>query len=120
MANRKKKPTLDRRSNCPVACVLDLVGDKWTLLVVRDLALGVTHFEEFLDSPEKIATNILSDRLKRLQAAGYITKETEPADKRKSIYTFTERGKELKTLMGLLARWGLKNIPNTSAEHPEL
>ncbi len=63
----------NRRSNCPVACTLDLVGDRWTLLVVRDLIWGKTRFDEFLASPEGIATNILSSRLRLLEDLGYVT-----------------------------------------------
>lgn len=112
MAQRKNDDL--RRSDCPIACVLDIVGDKWTLLVIRDLALGKRHFEEFLDSPEKIATNILSDRLRRLELLGYVTKGVDPDDRRKSLYLLTARGEQLRTLMRYLARWGLKNIPKTA------
>lgn len=114
--SKKKSGGLGRRSACPVACALDLVGDKWTLLVIRDLVLGMRHFEEFLDSPEKIATNILTDRLKQLEAGGYIVKTTDSSDRRKSIYELTDRGKELKRLMLYVGKWGLKNIPNTEAK----
>jgi len=62
----------NRRSVCPVACTLDLFGDKWTLLIVRDLLSGKSHFKEFLASPEKIATNILAERLARLASNGLI------------------------------------------------
>lgn len=110
----KKKHSVDRRSDCPVSCVLDIVGDKWTLLVIRDLVLGKKNFEEFLSSPERIATNVLSDRLRRLENQGFLTKETDPDDRRKSLYLLTTRGRELRTLMGTIARWGLKNIPNTA------
>ena len=58
-----------RRSSCPVSCALDLLGDRWTLLVIRDLFRGFTRFGEFLASPERIPTNILADRLKRLVAS---------------------------------------------------
>lgn len=102
-----------RRSDCPIACALDIVGDKWTLLVVRDLALGKRHFESFLDSPERIATNVLSDRLRRLENLGFVSKNVDQSDKRKSLYLLTPRGQELRTLMRYLARWGLKNIPET-------
>ena len=102
-----------RRSDCPIACVLDIVGDKWTLLVIRDLALGRRHFEEFLHSPERIATNILSARLRQLEEAGYLTKETDPDDRRKSVYQLTDQGQQLLGLLRYIARWGLKHIPDT-------
>jgi DNA-binding HxlR family transcriptional regulator len=114
MAKKKQLDTDPRRSDCPVACVLDLVGDRWTLLVVRDLVLGVRQFEKFLDSPEGIATNVLADRLRRLEQAGYITKSTDPTDRRKSVYELTEQGESLRGLMRMIARWGLKNIEGTA------
>ena len=64
-----------RRSTCPMACTLDLVGDRWTLLVLRDLFSGKQHFDELLQSDEHIATNVLTERLKRLQTAGMIESE---------------------------------------------
>ena len=59
------------RSSCPITCSLDLLGDKWTLVIIRDLLLGKKRYQEFLVSPEKIATNILVDRLKKIKVAGY-------------------------------------------------
>ena len=105
--------TESRRSDCPIACALDIIGDKWTLLVVRDLALGKRHFESFLDSPERIATNVLTDRLRRLEKLGFVSKDIDQNDRRKSFYLLTSRGQELRTLMRYLARWGLKNISDT-------
>ena len=102
-----------RRSNCPVSCTLDLIGDKWTLLVVRDLALGKQYFDEFLQSPEGIATNILTARLDWLQQQGLVEKQRDERDKRRSCYRLTERGEELKKLVRLIARWGLKHLPGT-------
>src|SRR2546428_10429821 len=64
------EPRRQRRSNCPVACTLDLVGDRWTLLIVRDLLAGKTRYGEFVTSPEKIPTNLLAERLKRLEQEG--------------------------------------------------
>ena len=65
---------IKKRSVCPVACALDVIGDKWTLLVVRDMACGKRHFNDFCRSPERIATNILADRLERLVAHGLVEK----------------------------------------------
>lgn len=115
----KKKSTSTRRSSCPVACTLDIVGDKWTLLVVRDLALGKRHFEEFLESPEGIASNILTARLRMLQSLGYVAKRTDSDDRRKSIYEFTEQGESLRRLMRYLALWGLKHLPETEVPPEE-
>jgi DNA-binding HxlR family transcriptional regulator len=102
-----------RRSSCPVSCVLDLVGDRWTLLIVRDLMLGKRRFDEFLQSAESIATNILSDRLQFLCDQGFIWKETDPTDRRRFRYALSPKGESLTRLVGELARWGLVHIPKT-------
>lgn len=99
--------------------MLDLVGDRWTLLVVRDLVMGKQYFDEFLASPEGIATNILSARLKFLEEQGYALGERDPADGRRVRYQLTERGKSLRRLLKGVAVWGLKNIPGTSMPRGE-
>lgn len=106
---------MQKRSSCPVACTLDLIGDKWTLLVVRDLILGRTLFKEFLASPEKIATNILSNRLTRLVEAGLV--ETFPSPKKlgSDAYRLTDKGRSLGTIVKDFADWGLQNIEDTEA-----
>jgi len=80
---------VDGRSPCPVACCLDLLGDKWTLLVVRDLLLGKTTYSEFQKSPEGIPTNILAERLKRLLAAGVIEKSQYQERPKRYAYHLT-------------------------------
>src|SRR5215470_17997101 len=102
-----------RRSNCAVACTLDLVGDRWTLLIVRDLLGGKRYFDEFLRSPERIATNILTARLRALQDHGLIEKVPEPSDHRRRAYRFTEEGLHLRELLGHIAGWGHKYLPAT-------
>lgn len=102
-----------KRSKCPVSCTLDLIGDKWTLLVVRDLMLGKKYFKEFLDSPESIATNILSARLDWLQEKKLIAKKPDSSDKRKSVYQLTAKGRKLRPLLEYIAVWGLENLPGT-------
>ena len=109
-----------RRSDCPISCTLDLLGDKWTLLVVRDLVLGKQRFEEFLHSPEGIASNILSNRLKMLTELGYLTREQDPNDRRQAIYTLTERGESLRKLVASVARWGEQHFPDTSRDPKEV
>ena len=69
---KTRHPDATRRSVCPVACTLDLIGDKWTLLVIRDLMSGKSQFKDFLESPEGIATNILTSRLNRLLEHGLV------------------------------------------------
>ena len=113
MRRRHKRAIRQRRSNCPVACALDLAGDRWTLLIIRDLILGKTRFEEFLASEERIATNILSSRLKALEDLGFIVKEDDDLDRRRVRYSLTKSGKTLGKLVRGVAEWGLKNLPQT-------
>ncbi|QOJ01321.1 MAG: helix-turn-helix transcriptional regulator [Phycisphaeraceae bacterium] len=108
-------PAKKRRSVCPVACTLDLIGDKWTLLVIRDLFAGKSHFHEFAGSPEKIATNILSDRLVRLRDAGLIDASPSKARAGSSAYTLTARGRSLFPVIDAMKGWGLANIRGTEA-----
>src|SRR5690349_12272406 len=98
---------LNRRSPCPLACTLDLIGDKWTLLVVRDLAHGKSLFKEFRESPEGIATNILADRLNRLVESG-LAERSAPQGRGRTSYLLTRKGKSLLPILRALAEWGLK------------
>ncbi|HEX3247274.1 MAG TPA: helix-turn-helix domain-containing protein [Chloroflexota bacterium] len=101
------------RSTCPVACTLDLIGDRWTLLVVRDLSRNRRRFGELLDSPEHIPTNILADRLKRLERAGVIRSSRYSEHPPRYEYSLTEKGLELGKAITALADWGLKHYPGT-------
>jgi len=103
------------RSTCPVASTLDLVGDKWSLLVVRDILHGKATYGELLDSPEGIPTNILADRLKRLQEAGIVVASAYQQRPVRHAYTLTEKGKQLGGVLLELVRWGKKHIPGTQA-----
>jgi DNA-binding HxlR family transcriptional regulator len=106
-----------RRSACPIACTLDEMGDRWTLLVIRDMFFfGKQRFEEFLQSPEKISTNILADRLKRLEQLGIITKEPYSTHSQRMRYSLTERGQKLGAILEAFVHWGLENIPDTSID----
>ena len=101
------------RSPCAVACTLDLVGDKWSLLVVRDLLRGNVTYGELQRSPEGIPTNILADRLKRLEEAGLIAKATYQEHPVRYAYALTEKGKSLSEVLRALVRWGKEHIPGT-------
>jgi DNA-binding HxlR family transcriptional regulator len=101
------------RSPCAVACSLDLVGDKWSLLLVRDLLRGNVTYGELQNSPEKIPTNILADRLKRLEKAGLISKSPYQQHPVRYAYGLTEKGKGLSDVLSAFVRWGKKNIPGT-------
>jgi DNA-binding HxlR family transcriptional regulator len=102
-----------RRSSCPAACALDIAGDKWTLLVVRDLLCGRHTFKELLAADEGIPTNILADRLKRMAAAGLI--EAKPYQDRpvRYAYTLTKKGRGLERVLVAVALWGKTHIPGT-------
>lgn len=103
-----------RRSPCPVACTLDLLGDRWTLVVVRDLFRGVSRFKDFEASPEGIATNVLTDRLALLTRHGLVERATEPG--RKAVtYELTAKGRSLEPVLRAVADWGLKHIRGTEA-----
>jgi DNA-binding HxlR family transcriptional regulator len=106
-----KKP---KRSVCPVACALDIIGDKWTMLVVRDIFLGRRYFKDFLSSPEGIATNILTERLKRLLDAGVVRALPDEATVGRYRYTLTDKGMALAPVLEAVAQWGLENIRGTS------
>lgn len=104
------------KSNCPISYSLDLFGDKWTLLILRDVILwGKTRFAEFQSSDERIASNILSDRLRRLEEQGIITTQKDPADARQKIYAATAKGLSLTPVLLEIAAWGASNDPHTGA-----
>jgi DNA-binding HxlR family transcriptional regulator len=111
--NTGNRAATDGRSPCPVACSLDLLGDKWTLLVVRDLLLGKTTYTGFQRSPEGIPTNILAERLKRLQAAGIIEKSQYQERPVRYAYRLTEKGRDLQPVLLAMIDWGNKHIPGT-------
>lgn len=102
-----------RRSDCPGACALDLVGDKWTLLVVRDLLRGRHTYKELLEGGEGIPTNILADRLKKMELAGLVAAEPYQEKPRRWRYTLTRKGRDLEYVLAAVARWGKKHVPGT-------
>jgi DNA-binding HxlR family transcriptional regulator len=102
-----------RRSTCPAACALDVAGDRWTLLIVRDLLRGRDTYGRLAAADEGIPTNILADRLKKMQAAGLI--EAKPYQQRplRYRYALTQKGRDLAEVLASLARWGRKHIRGT-------
>lgn len=96
-----------------MANTLDLVGDKWSLLVVRDLLHGKSTYGELVNSPEGIPTNILADRLKRLESAGIIASAAYQERPVRYAYSLTKKGKALGNVLLALVQWGLENIPGT-------
>src|SRR5262245_24393740 len=109
----KRRKKTRRRSDCAVACTLDLIGDRWTLLIVRDLLAGKRYFDDFLRSPEGIATNVLAARLRALCAQGLVEKKPDPSDQRRYTYQLSGDGLRLGELLGDVAAWGLKYLPGT-------
>ena len=101
------------RSPCPVACALDLLGDRWTLLVVRDLLLGKSRYGDFLGAPEGIPTNILAERLGRLEEAGVVTRAPYQDNPPRFAYQLTQKGKGLLPVLRAVKDWGLRYIPGT-------
>lgn len=99
------------RSHCPICFALDQFGDKWSLLIVRDLLFrGKRSYQGFLENPEGISTNILADRLKKLAAAGIVDKSLEAGKPR---YALTAKGRDLLPMMLEMARWSSKHDPDT-------
>ena len=111
--SKMKKAKSFPRSVCPIANTLDLVGDKWSLLVVRDLLHGKRTYGELLDSPERIPTNILADRLRRLKDAGVIASSAYQDRPVRYAYTLTEKGAKLGDILLALVHWGKRHIPGT-------
>jgi DNA-binding HxlR family transcriptional regulator len=103
------------RSGCPINLTLEILGDKWSLLIIRDMIFGNRrHFRELLTrSEEGIASNILADRLKTLVEQGIVTKADDPSHKQKAIYSLTEQGIELLPILAQMAGWGRKYLPVT-------
>jgi DNA-binding HxlR family transcriptional regulator len=111
-------PDAAHRSGCPINLALEVLGDRWSLIVIRDMMFGNRrHFRELLQgSVEGIASNILSDRLKRLVAAGLLTRRDDPMHRQKAIYSLTEPAIQLLPVLAQLAAWGRRHTPTT----PEL
>jgi DNA-binding HxlR family transcriptional regulator len=102
-----------QRSGCPINLTLEVVGDKWSLLVIRDMMFGNRrHFRELLTkSEEGISSNILADRLKTLLDQGIITWADDPSHRQKGIYSLTEQGIELLPVLAQMSGWGFKYLP---------
>ncbi|MDK4704639.1 MULTISPECIES: helix-turn-helix domain-containing protein [unclassified Rhizobium] len=101
------------RSGCPINLTLEILGDRWSLIVIRDIMFGNRrHFRELLQkSQEGIASNILADRLKRLVERGLLTRENDPTHKQKAVYSLTEMSIDLVPLFAHMGAWGRKHLP---------
>src|ERR1700739_3165422 len=102
----RKNPAPKRRSPCPLNASVEMLGDRWSLLIIRDMMLrGSRTYKEFMDSFEGIATNILADRLRKLEAYGIISVQQDPSDGRKLIYLLTSKGIDLAPVMTEMVLW---------------
>ena len=100
------KPARHRRSGCPLNASVEMLGDRWSLLIIRDMMLlGYRSFKQFLNSHERIATNILANRLRRLESYGIITSSPDPSDGRKLIYSLTKKGQDLAPVLTEMVLW---------------
>ncbi|MFD2264630.1 winged helix-turn-helix transcriptional regulator [Lacibacterium aquatile] len=101
-----------QRSGCPINLSLEVFGDKWSLLILRDIIFGGRrHFRELLRSGEGISTNILADRMRMLVDMGMLTKADDPSHKQKAIYSLTEKSIALVPIMAHLGAWGRRYLP---------
>jgi DNA-binding HxlR family transcriptional regulator len=104
--NMPQKRQTKRRSGCPLNASVEMLGDRWSLLIIRDMMVGGSRtYKEFLSSDEKIATNILANRLRKLISNGIITTEPDPSDGRKQIYLLTEKGIDLAPVLTEMVLW---------------
>lgn len=101
------------RSGCPIATTLDCLGDSWTLVIVRDMLTGKKRYGEFLDSPEGITTNILANRLNRMEDLGIISKTPYQTNPVRNEYSLTDAGRDLTPVLQAMCRWGNKYYPDT-------
>jgi len=107
------RANIKSRSGCPIATSLDLLGDRWTLVIVRDMVTGKKRFGEFLSSPERIPTNILTDRLKRLEGAGAVETHRYQDKPARHEYRLTQKGADLLPTLQALCRWANHHLADT-------
>ena len=104
----------DQRSTCPISTALELIGDRWSLLVIRDLIFaGKRHFREFLQSEEAISSNILADRLDSLVQSEILSKGIDPTHAQKVVYSLTQKGIDLLPVLAAMSAWSQKHYPST-------
>lgn len=106
-----------RKSDCPIHFASEIFGDRWTLLIIRDLMFkGKKYYGEFLNSEEKIATNILADRLVLLEQEGIVSKKQDERHKSKLVYSLTQKGQDLLPILTEIILWSAKYDKNTAAD----
>ena len=109
----KKADVIAFRSGCPIASTLDRVGDRWSLVIVRDMLTGKTKFGDFLASPERVPTNILTARLKRMEQSDLVMKQAYQSNPARFEYRLTEKGAALLPVLQDICRWANVYIPGT-------
>lgn len=102
----------DFRSGCPIASALDLIGDKWSLVILRSMVMGASSYSDFLSAPERISTNVLAERLRKMQAAGLVKQVSARRGAARGVYALTRKGAALLPTLQELARWGEQHIPD--------
>ncbi len=105
--------TKTNRSGCPIASGLEIVGDRWTLVILRDMLTGKTRYADFMDSPERITTNILASRLSQMEENGLVQKREYQTNPVRYSYHLTQKGAELLPLLQCLSRWSNAHMPHT-------
>jgi DNA-binding HxlR family transcriptional regulator len=114
----RSHPRTKFRSGCPLNASVEILGDRWSLLIIRDMMLrGFRSYTQFLDSYEHIATNILANRLKKLEGYGIIATQQDSLDRRKLIYTLTEKGMDLAPVLTEMVLWA---AAHEKTQNPEL
>ena len=101
------------RSGCPIAATLDIVGDRWTLVILRDMLVGKKRFSEFLNSPEQITTNVLADRLLLMEGAGLVERRPYQLRPKRYEYVLTKKGEALLPVLQDICRWANRFMPET-------
>jgi len=106
-----------RRSDCPISYALDIFGEKWTLLIIRDMLFKQKRrYGQFADSEEKISTNILADRLVKLEAEGLVTRQADPENGRQVVYALTSKALDLAPMLIEMILWSAKYDPHSAAD----
>ena len=103
----------ERRSLCPIASTLEIVGDRWTLVILRDMINGKKRYSEFLDSPERITTNVLATRLAQMAQAGLVTRRPYQPKPKRYEYVLTHKGRMMQPVLQSICIWGNRFMPDT-------
>lgn len=109
----------DPRSGCPIATTLDIVGDRWTLVILRDMINGKKRFSEFLNGPERIATNVLADRLTLIEAAGLAKRRAYQQRPKRFEYVLTRKGRDFLPVLQEICLWANRHYPKTWTPPPD-